>query len=153
MPAGCDFTCTNKECEYVNSGFIISDSWPLGRIELVIENPQVKKMVGFRDKLIERKDNGIKYVCLVYPNSTEIPIEGYRNQYWCSKCKCVWNNDVMLKEDQVFKDIKEELETMEKCPECKCSILGFDDVIEQGINCIHCNKKLQQNRWFSKEEE
>jgi len=153
MPAGCDFTCRNKECECTDTGFVISDFWPLGRIELVIENPQVKKMNEFRNVLLSKKEEGVKYVCIPYPNNTSIPTKGYRIQYWCSKCNCIWKHDVMAEDNQTFNDAVKDAKLMDSCPKCKGFLLEFSDVIESGIDCPHCNKALQMDRWFSNEIE
>ena len=68
MPAGCEFICKNKKCKCYDAGFIITDAWPVARIELIIEQNQVKKNESFRNQIIEMKNNGRKYFKIQYPN-------------------------------------------------------------------------------------
>lgn len=152
MPAGCEFTCMNEDCEHYKAGFVLTGSWPLGRIELVIEDPKVKENAAFREELLQRKKDGFKYVCITYPNNAEIPCEGYRVQLWCDSCKCIWNHDVMLesKDDTLEKALQRgTLPT--SCNKCNSELKDFQTVIDGGIPCPHCGVDLQQNRWISKE--
>lgn len=43
MPDGCEFVCKNESCEYYNTGFNITGPWAMGKIELIINAPNVKK--------------------------------------------------------------------------------------------------------------
>jgi len=153
MPAGCEFICENKECKCHKTGFIVSGPWALGRVELVIENPVVKKMEDFRNDLIKRKKEGVKYVCIPYPNDINVPVDGYRIQKWCPQCKCIWNYDVMLSDTiKTVEDVLEKGDVPVSCLKCSSKLQSFQEVLDEGINCPHCTQPLQQNRWFTKEE-
>jgi len=152
MPAGCEFTCINVDCKHKGTGFVVVGPWPLGRIELVIEDPKVKENVEFRKSLIKLKKEGRKYVCINYPNNTDIPIEGYRIQKWCKNCNDFWNSDAMF--DKGATTLEEAIETSDiaiNCTQCQGILMDFDDILKDGIKCPHCGESLQQNRWFSKE--
>lgn len=153
MPAGCEFTCKNEECKHNNTGFIILGPWPLGRIELVLDDPKVKENKEFYAELIKLKKEGRKYVCINYPNNANIPIEGYRIQKWCSFCKFIWNSDAMLKDGITSAEEAIKVANItSRCKKCNGFLMDFDDVLENSIKCPHCEKTLQQSRWFSKEE-
>lgn len=149
--AGCEFVCKNEDCKAKDTGFTITGPWPLGRIELVIENYQVKKMTDFRNQLLAQKKDGKRYVCIPYPNNTDIPIEGYRVQKWCNACKCVWSFDVMLSETaKDFESAKKEANISDSCSKCGGETDEFSKTQQEGLDCPCCNTKLKQYRWFSK---
>jgi len=152
MPAGCEFVCVNEECEHKGKGFVVVGPWPIGRIELVIEDQKVKENVEFRKGLIKRKKEGYKHVCINYPNSSDIPIEGYRIQKWCKSCNSLCSFDAML--DEGVTTLEAAIESSgitANCGKCQGILMDFNEVLENGIECPHCNKLLQQHRWFSKE--
>ena len=152
MPAGCDFICENTECPHSKGGFVMTGQWPMGKISLVINLPQVKKLKSFRDELVKMRDKGRKYACINYPNINEISTEAYRIQKWCKRCSCLWSYDVILDEDaKTFEEALPKADIPEKCPSCDKPLLDFEDVLEEGISCPHCEKVMEQNRWFSNE--
>jgi len=153
MPAGCDFICENTECKERGGGFVITASWPMGNINLVINLPHVKKLKSFRDKLVKMKKAGRKYACINYPNVKEIPTEAYRVQKWCKRCLCLWSYEVVLDEEaKTFEEaLSKASDIPEKCPSCDKPLLSFDDVLEEGVSCPHCEKDMKQGRWFSNE--
>jgi len=156
MPAGCDFTCMNKECEQYKSGIVMTAQWPMGKIELVLNAPNVKEKEEFRNKLIKLKDDGIKYASITYPNLDRIEKIAYRLQLWCNSCPCLWNYDIVLSEEcptfeEALRKAKEIGEIPERCPTCKSNLETYEDVLEGGIPCPFCKEDLQQNRWMAKE--
>lgn len=156
MPAGCDFTCKNEECEQCDSGIVITAPWPLGKIELIINAPNVKEKEEFREGLIKMKNDGAKFACITYPNVAYLDTFGYRVQLWCPSCPCIWNYDVMLTEEcttfeEAYAKAKEEGDIPFVCPKCEEDLMEYDDVLEEGIPCPFCKDELQQNRWMAKE--
>ena len=156
MPAGCDFTCMNEDCEQHKSGLVMTAPWPMGKIELVLNAPNVKKKEKFRDGLIKLKDEGVNYACITYPNIAHLDTIAYRLQLWCNVCPCIWNYDIVLTEDcPTFEEALEKAQkdgnVPEKCPSCESKLKHYDDVLEDGIICPFYKEDLQQNRWMAKE--
>jgi len=152
MPAGCDFTCENKECKQCGTGFSLKAPWPLGEIDLVIKARNVQNYEEFAKELTARKEEGRNYCCITYPNVDYIPIAGYRVQRWCSKCKCIWNYDVMfVEENEDFEKALERYDIPVNCCKCGDKLLDFTTASEEKINCPHCDKELKSNTWFSNE--
>ena len=155
MPAGCDFICQNDKCEQYKNGFAVTGPWPMGQIELVISylskllasKPQNKQLL---DKIIADKNNGRKYARISYPNRDEIQKVAYLVQLWSPEAKCIWDYDV--------EDTGKDLETIiaeanlpTKCPKTNGSLLNFNEITKEGINCPFCGEKLTQSRWFTNE--
>ncbi len=156
MPSGCDFICKNKECKQYDSGFVMTAPWPMGKIELVINDPNVKNKKEFRDKLIKLKNENQKYACITYPNVTDIETVAYQVHFWCENCSCLWKYEVVLTEEYptfkeaLAKDILDK-KIPDKCFTCNSPLLAYNDVLEKGIVCPHCKEKLQQDGWIAKE--
>lgn len=152
MPAGCEFICKNQSCECCGQGFNITGAWPMGRIELVLNAPNVKKNADFRKGLIDLKNDGRKYACITYPNDSRIPIVAYRINMWSEKAHCIYQNDVILKDNESLEEAIQRSNIPTVCPKTQCTLLTFDEVLENGILCPKCGIPLQQDRWFAKEE-
>ena len=152
MPAGCEFTCTNTECENYDTGFQIRGPWPLGRIGLVIEDSKVKDHKAFRETLLQLKKDGRKYACINYPNDDEIPVVGYRIQKWCTSCHVIWDFDALINgDDHSVENAIASSDIPCNCQICRGFLMDFDDVLKNNIKCPSCNVELKQSRWFSKE--
>ena len=153
MPAGCDFICKNKSCEHYNAGFTITDPWPMGRIELVLNASNVKKDAAFRKGLINLKNQGRKYACITYPNVDSIEKVAYRVHKWSEDARCIWQYDAVIEnpEDTMHTTINDaELPTT--CPTTGCELWDFYTVTDKGVNCPHCGITMHQDRWFTNEE-
>jgi len=151
MPAGCEFICKNKSCECHGQGFNITGAWPMGRIELVLNAPNVKKDENFRNGLIQLKNDGRKYACITYPNVSRIPIVAYRLNMWSKKANCIYQHDVILNDNESLDDAIKRSDIPTICPTTQCNLLTFEEVLEHGIFCKKCGIPLQQDRWFTKE--
>jgi len=156
MPAGCDFTCKNEECEQYDSGLVLTSPWPMGKIELVINASNVKDKEEFRDGLVELKNNGQKYACITYPNVSYIDTIAYQVQLWCKSCLCIWKYDIVLTEDcpdfeTAYAKAKENGDVPDTCPKCSGELEDYESVLEDGIACPFCKEDMQQNRWMAKE--
>jgi len=150
MPAGCEFICKNEKCKEYKNGLVITGDWPLGRIELVLNANNVKKIEPLRDKLIQLKDEGRKYAKINLPNTEDIPIEGYRIEQWCEACYCIWTDELIFShKDQSLDELIKESPIKDKCPKCGGELLSFNKVIEKGIKCPCCKEDTKQSRWFS----
>lgn len=152
MPAGCDFICKNRTCKCFEQGFTITEPWPMGRIELVLNAPNVKRNPDFRKKLIDLKNNGRKFACITYPNLARIDIDAYRVHLWSEDAQCVWQYDIETAETEDDEDTIDSSDLPEKCPKTGGELLGFNEVIQEKICCAHCGITLQQDRWFTNEE-
>ena len=156
MPAGCDFICRNSECEQNGNGFVITGPWPMGEIELVISSlskylvikPENKPIL---DKIIEQKNTGRKYACIVYPNNEGIEKVAYRVQLWSPQAKCIWDYDVLKTDEDDVADAIRNANLPIMCPKTSGELLDFNEVTKDGINCPYCGEKLEQSRWFTNE--
>jgi len=138
MPAGCNFICKNEQCDYFNERITINGRWPVAKIDDVINSEKVKKVKEFQKSLIERKEDGIEYACIQFPNEDGIKVVGDKTEFWCKECRAILS----------WYAVDEDIE-IEKCPICKEeSLLGFDEVIEEGIECPYCGEETEQRRWF-----
>jgi len=152
MPSGCEFICENEDCIHVNKGFSFTEAWPLGKIELLINAPIIKRKSEFRDGLIKLKDEGRKYACITYPNEAGIDTEGYRVNYWSPDANQIWQYDIMEKnKSNVASKIEESLDIPYKCPKTNGRLMDFKEVIAEGIYCPHCGDEMKQDRWFTNE--
>lgn len=149
MPAGCEFICKNKACEHFDSGFSLTAPWPIGQIELVINSSPVKKFNDLRERLITQKNDGIKYALIQFPNVDKIEFLGQRINLWSPKGNKIFQYEVDSKGNLLDKTISA---VPKICPDTKCDLLSFNEVLEQGIVCPFCSGKLFQNRWFTNED-
>ena len=153
MPAGCEFICKNKDCQHFNCGFSMVDAWPITRIELIIEQNQVKKDEPFRKKIIDMKNNGRKYFKIQYPNDNHVPKLGYSLNKWCSKCLIVWDFEALGEKDEdTLENCLKKSNIIENCSKCETKLIEFIDVIKEGIKCPICQKTMEQSRWFTNEK-
>ena len=153
MPAGCEFICKNQSCEYFNHGFTITAPWPMGRIELILNAPNVKKYQDFRNKYIELKNQGRKYACITYPNVDQIKTLAYRIQLWSPEVNCIWNFDAEIKDANEPIDVTINTADIPLlCPTTNCKLQDYNETVKNGIICPHCKMRLQQDRWFTNEE-
>ena len=153
MPAGCEFICKNKDCEYTNCGVVMTGPWPLGRVELILNTMSVKKIPQLRDRLIESKNNGRKLACISYPNLDQIETMAYRIQMWSEEANCIWDFDakVQSKEDSVDTAINNANIPL-KCKTSGGQLKDFNETVKEGIKCPHCGEKMHQDRWFTNED-
>lgn len=152
MPAGCEFICQNKMCEHYNKGFNMTSNWPMGRIELIINAPNVKKSPSFRDGLIKLKNEGRKYACITYPNVSQIKTEAYRVQLWSNDAHCLWQYDIESDEETNLSDLINQEKLPKVCPKTGGEMWTFDQTTKNGIICPHCGVTMRQDRWFTNEE-
>lgn len=132
------FVCKNDACQYKDHGFVILSPWPLGKIEDIINSSRVQRIPDFKKVLEERKDKGVKYSCIQYPNSDNIRVVGYRVHLWCNKCLKLSEFDVLISEEDAQRI------TDNKCP------ANDDDIVKNAIeranlpsNCPVCNEKFK----------
>lgn len=151
MPAGCEFICKNSSCQEFNKGFVITGPWPIARIEMIITSNSCKQKDKFRDELIELKNQGRKYACIIYPNYGEITAIGWRINMWSTEAKCIWNYDILFSEEKGLEQLIEE-QVPKTCPKTGKTLLSFNEIVSEGIMCPSCNIKLMQNRWFTNED-
>ena len=150
MPAGCEFICKNQACNQFDSGFVMTSTWPMGRIELVLNSPLVKKDQVLRDKLIEFKNQGRKFACISFPNLSRIETISYRVHMWSEKANCIWKYDAEIKNPQeTIEETVKNANIPSRCPTTDCILWDFSETIKNGILCPHCGIKLQQSRWFT----
>jgi hypothetical protein len=155
MPAGCDFICNNNQCSQYKNGFVITAPWPMGKIELIISSLSKSLIVkplnqSVLDKMIEYKNSGRKYACIIYPNKDNIETAAYRVQLWSPKAKCIWDFDIESNGESLQESIhKSNIPNV--CPKTGEPLLNFTEVTKEGINCPFCGEKLQQSRWFTNE--
>lgn len=155
MPAGCDFICNNTNCEQYRNGFVITAPWPMGQIELVISSISKSLVIkpnnkDILDKIIEQKNNGRKYACIIYPNNDCIEKVAYRVQLWSTLAKCIWEDDVEAKGQDLTESIS-IANLPSTCPKTGGTLYSFNEVTKDGIYCPFCGEKLQQSRWFTNE--
>jgi len=151
MPAGCEFYCNNEECEAYRTGFTITAPWPMGNICIVVNSSKVKQNPDFKNHLIASKRNGRKFACITFPDPDDIEIEAYRVQYWSPKAICVFEYDVEASDEEELIDNLPYADIPDNCPQTGGPLLGFNDVVNEGILCPHCGERLSQNRWFTNE--
>ena len=152
MPAGCDFICKNKSCEYFDHGFTMTEPWPMGRIELILNAPNVKKDKQFRQGLINLKNQGRKYACITYPNVSRIETLAHRVHLWSEDANCIWQFDVETEQTEDDNLTIDQTDIPDSCPKTGGKLLNFHTVTKEGINCPHCGFPMQQDRWFTNEE-
>ncbi len=153
MPAGCEFICRNQSCKHHGCGFTITSPWPMGRIELVLNAPNIKKVTDLRQQLIDFKNEGRKYACITYPNVSRIKTEAYRVHMWSNDAKCLWQYDAVI--DDPSESLEQTISNANiplKCPNTDGDLWDFNTTIKNGIFCPHCNIPMQQDRWFTNEE-
>jgi hypothetical protein len=165
MAAGCDFTCDNEKCLHYKKGIVVNGPWPLGDINKIISAKNVKLNKEFQKGLIELRNSGRKYSCIIYPNVNKIDVVGYRINLWCQDCKYLGQYDIMIEpygqdtktseeiEDIVKKMIDESKINDNVCPTCKKKMKTFSQLMEQdsGIDCPYCKVKMTKNSFFSNE--
>jgi len=148
MPAGCEFSCDNVDCEHVGKGLTVTGPWPIGDIDLIIESEEVNAKPEFKEELVRQRGEGLRYSCLNYPNASDVPIVGYMIEQWCCNCKCTWRSNVTLQENETIEEII-EIGVSKKCPKCDGDLLSFDEIIKSGIFCPSCYHEMNTNRWFT----
>jgi len=149
MPAGCEFTCKNKNCQHYQAGFSITGNWPIAYIEKVIDSTPVKKVKDLRERLISLKEAGTLYALIQFPNVDKLPCVGQRISLWSPEAHRIWNYEV----DMEGKPLVEGITEIPKiCEKTGCTLLTFNEVVEKGIECPFCKEKLSQNRWFVNED-
>ncbi len=153
MPSACEFKCDNKECKHYQSGFTMLAPWPIGEIDRVIEADNVKLDKKFQEELRNiKKAEGRKYACINYPNKNDIPKLGYRVQKWCDKCLMIWNYDAMIvNNEETVEETVSNAHIPETCIQCNGQLKTFVQVVEDGVDCPHCQKRLIPQVWFSNE--
>lgn len=153
MPRGADFVCKNEECKHCDSGFVMTDKWPLGEIEEIIESKNVKKNEDFCNKLTLMMEDGTEYSCINYPNIGDIITVGYRIQKFCKICSCIWAFEIMCDKEEDFEKALEERAIPEKCctKDCDGELVDFEDLFEDGLDCLHCGQPMFKSSWFSTE--
>jgi hypothetical protein len=158
--SGCDFYCNNDKCESKGCGLVMSSPWPLGDIDQVINAKNIQKNTPFREGLMKRKEQGVKYACITLPNIDSIPIVGYRIHRWCEKCLMQHTFDVLLlrsedaTEDEILEATLKEAKVPENCPTCNTKLKTYEDLTDEkgeGIMCTSCKTRLTATVWFSNE--
>ena len=152
MPAGCDFICNNSSCAQFNKGFTITAPWPMGKIELVLNTSDVKRMEEFRKTIVEYKNQGRKYACITLPNISNIPTLAYRVNLWSPKACCIWQFDVEMGEAKSIEEAIVNAKLPTQCQKTGGNLLFFSEVIKEGIQCPHCSEKMLQSRWFTNDQ-
>ena len=152
MPAGCEFICKNKSCKCFDQGFTMTEPWPMGRIELVLNAPNVKRDSDFRQGLIKLKNQGHKFACITYPNVARIDTDAYRVHLWSPEANCIWQFDIETVDTEDDENTIDQSDIPEKCPKTGGELLDFQQVTKDTISCPHCGIPLQQDRWFTNEE-
>jgi len=151
MPVGCEFICKNTNCENNNKGFVITGSWPIASIHLLISSSALESKPAIREELIHHKNQGKKYACIIYPNNGEIKPVGLRVNMWSPNALCIWNYDILF-EDGKSVDELIEAEIPKSCPKTGGRLMTFNQVVEEGILCPSCSVRMNQNRWFTNED-
>jgi len=157
--SGADFTCKNNGCACCGTGFAVTSIWPLGDIDLVID--AAKGDEEYVKGMTNLKKEGRKYACIKMPNQANVPVEGYRIQKWCDKCKAVRLFDViktfpeMTMEEAISEaDYMGDIHgTCFVCNSILKTFIEITDINGNGINCPSCKKKLTMTRWFANEKE
>ena len=146
--AGCDFTCKNENCKCCHTGFTMTSSWAMGKIDDVIKCSNIKFNNTFQKNLSKQKEDGKEFACIIYPNNDNIKTETYRVQMWSPKAKCMWEfySDQPQSEDDLSCKGKVDL----ICSQTNCELVGFQKAITDGLDCPFCGEKLEQMRWFAK---
>ena len=153
--SGSDLTCNNKDCKYYKKGLVITATWPLGEIDLVIETGKENK--DYYEGMLKLKEQGRKYACLNLPNKNNIPILGYRIQLWCDKCKSIRLFDALIKNpNETQEETIKNANISTLCPVCNTRLKSFSEITSEkgeGISCLSCGKKMKTNVWFCNEKE
>lgn len=157
MPAGCDFTCSNKKCEKHNHGFTMTAYWPMGQIELIVNSIAVKKNKDLRERIIKLKnEDGVKLFVIQLPNEELIPVKAFRASFWSPMANCIWNYEIPITEhtdiDALVEEAKKNNILPTVCEKTNGRLMDFNEVVTEGIECPFCNKKMSQSRWFTKEK-
>jgi hypothetical protein len=145
MPAGCDFVCENNLCECFKKGFSITSPWPMGNIEDVIE---ASSDIGFKNALLNLKNQGRNYACITLPNVDNIEIKAYRINMWSNEANCIWQYDINYDGEEIEELIENPL-IPDKCPKTSCELWNFETIIKNEILCPHCKQIMKQTRWFT----
>ena len=151
MPVGCEFTCKNVNCDNNNKGFVIVGNWPIADIHLLISSSALINKKNIKEELIEYKNQGKKYACIIYPNHGEIKPIGVRVNMWSPHALCIWNYDILFKEGEEINTLI-NAEVPKACPKSGGRLMTFNQVTEEGIECPSCSQKMYQNRWFTNED-
>jgi hypothetical protein len=164
MPAGCEFICKNEKCSKYKSGFNFVAPWPIGDIEEIIGvlSKNHSSLQGLKkehyDEMIKHKKNGEKYSLIIFPNTLDIKIVGYRFHYWSDSARCIFQKDILLNGRSLQEITDQEEINIKNCPnmDCEkrinnCELKTFTETITDGIKCPFCNELLSQHRWFAKE--
>ena len=155
--SGIEFVCENNECIAFQTGFTINSVWPMGEIDAVINSKIVEKNEDLKRHIVEQKAAGDKFAKICYPDNDNIPVVAYMVDFWSASNKCVGHQVFELNGRTIEQAVKED-EIKPICTE-KCSVQSCNDkkdfncLIEEGIFCPHCGKKMKKNAWFCKNEE
>jgi len=152
MPAGCDFTCRNDDCEYCGTGFTITAPWPMGDIDDIINSERIKELPELKQQIQELKNTGREYALITFPNKEGIKTKCYRVNLWSIGAECLWQYDVFLDDLDSLDEAIKKAGLPKKCPTTGSSMLNFQEAIQKGIQCPKCSEKLHQCRWFTKEK-
>lgn len=150
MPAGCDFKCKNKNCDYFDTGFSFTGPWPMGRIDEIIKSEQVQKIPELVGKLKQLKEIGRDHICITFPNVDNIETTYYRVQLWNQQEKCLWQYDIL--KDIDLENSLSNANLPKECPKTGEEMISYQTAIRDGIDCPSCGVKLTQNRWFTQEK-
>jgi hypothetical protein len=153
MPAGCEFTCRNPRCDNFDTGFVILAPWPMGDIDEIIKSKKTKNKPDLEKSLKDFKKDGRSYACIPFPNDEKIQTKAYRIHRYSPDSRCVWEYDVVKKDDEELDVAISKADIPTECPKTGAKMLDYDNVLKQGILCPSCNVDLNQGRWFAKESE
>ena len=154
MPAGCDFVCENENCEYYKLKIQISGTWPIAKIDKVIESKKIRG-TSYEENLRKLKKDGKEYACVVFPNKDVLFFDGAKIERFCSKCLKRITSFLMFpysighkKFDRVFTREFKKSGLKSKCGDCGSKIFDLQKMIKKGIKCPKCGVETKQYRWF-----
>lgn len=154
MPTGCDFICENEKCEYYNTKLQLNNTWPIAIIDKVINSKKIKG-TEFEMNFVKRKQSGIKYACISFPNEDIKLYDGARLERFCPKCFkrihsfIIFPCPVSPKSfDKVFIREFKKMKVESKCLDCGTKLFDFQKVLKKGVGCPKCKVETKQHRWF-----
>jgi len=151
MSYGCDFVCENRQCKNTGCKIPIHGAWEIALIDAVAGSGKYRDNHGWQKALAEKKANGMKHALVPYPNTDDIPVVGYRVQFFCPVCLVLWDEDYLREsypsKEAMLADIKAQGDSY-KCRKCGHPALSAKKAKNEGIDCPGCHKPLNPIPWM-----
>ena len=157
MPVGSDFTCQNALCPWLGKMMRMHGPWDIGKIDDVICSKFYVDHLDQQKQLIRKKHEGRTFACIPSPNVDHVKVIGVRLQFFCPRCRIVWDEDIIRPQGVFEREEKLIVTTMnstgQPCRACGSYCISYPMALKDGLDCPQCGKKTAASEWFGEEFE